>query len=256
MRKLSLLLVGLLLISSAKAADEKVLSKEIQFSSGKEEIKGYLALPEGKGPFPGILLIQEWWGLNDWMKEQARRLAAQGYVCLVPDLYRGKVATEMTTARKLMMGMPMDRALRDLKAATDTLASMKEVNSDKLGVIGWCLGGGLSLQLSLADKRLSACVICYGRVLNDEEKLKPLQAAVLGIFGKEDKGIPVTAVRQFGKALDKLGKKVEALHEYDAGHGFMREKNGPSPNPEYRAEPTQKAWKEIESFFAKTLKGK
>ncbi|MFO0877085.1 MAG: dienelactone hydrolase family protein [Gemmataceae bacterium] len=255
MRTLSLMLM-LALAAPVLAADEKVITREITFTSGKEEIKGFLAMPQGKGPFPGIVVIQEWWGLNPWIQDQAKRLAAQGYVCLAPDLYRGKVATEMATARKLMMGMPIDRALRDIKGATDALAELKEVNKEKLGVIGWCLGGGLALQSSLADKRLTACVICYGRVIPDAEKLEPLNAAVLGVFGKEDKGIPVATVRKFGEALKKAGKTVEALHEYEAGHGFMREKNGPKENPEHRAGPAKEAWAEIEKFFAARLKGK
>ncbi|MFM7152222.1 MAG: dienelactone hydrolase family protein [Gemmataceae bacterium] len=238
------------------SAQEKIASREITFRSGKEEIKGFLAMPSGDGPFPAIVVIHEWWGLNDWIKDQCIRLAGRGYVCLAPDLYRGKVATEMGTARKLMSGMPRDRALRDLKGAVDALGLMKEVNREKLGVIGWCLGGGLALDLSLADKRLNACVICYGRVITDPAKLESLEAKVLGIFGKEDRGIPVATVRQFGEALKKAGKKVEALHEYDAGHGFMRDKNGPTDNPEHRAEATEKAWKEIDSFFASTLKAK
>jgi len=256
MRKLLALVIVAGFASPTWADDVKVRSFMIGLKSGKEEIKAYIATPDGKGPYPGVLVIQEWWGLNDWMKDQANRLAAQGYYCIVPDLYRGSVATDMATARKLMMGMPQDRALRDLKAATDHLASEKGVNKDKLGVIGWCLGGGLALQSSLADKRLKACVMCYGRVVTDADKLEPLNATVLGIFGKEDKGIPIAEVRKFGEALKKAGKTVEKLHEYDAGHGFMREKNGPNENPEHRAGPKKEAWKEIDKFFEKTLKGK
>jgi carboxymethylenebutenolidase len=256
MRQLLALTFALAIASPARAEDAKVTSKMIDFTSGKEKIKGFLAQPEGKGPHPGLIVIQEWWGLNDWIKDQAKRLAARGYVCLAPDLYRGSVATEMATARKLMMGLPQDRALGDLKAAGDRLAKLENVDREKLGVIGWCMGGGLALQASLADKRLKACVICYGRVVTDADKLEPLNASVLGIFGKEDKGIPVAEVRKFGDALKKAGKSVEALHEYEAGHGFMREKNGPKDNPEHRPGPTKEAWKEIDRFFDKKLKGK
>src|SRR5262245_13111406 len=109
MRLLLLLLAvvgALLLAAPAQAADEKafkVTAKEITFTSGKDEVKGYLAMPEGKkGPFPAIVVIQEWWGLNDWIKENARRMAAQGYVCLAPDLYRGKVTDDMKVASALL----------------------------------------------------------------------------------------------------------------------------------------------------------
>lgn len=256
MRRMRIGLVALVVLSvPALAREEAVKGRFIKITSGDETIKGYLVTPEGKGPFPGIVLIQEWWGLNPWMEEQATRLAKQGYVCLAPDLYRGKMATDMATARKLMMGMPNDRAIRDLKAAVDALSARDDVKKDKIGVIGWCLGGGLALQTALADKRVSACVMCYGRVITDEKKLAPLHASVLGIFGKEDKGIPIAEVRKFKAALEKAGKTVEAINEYEAGHGFMREKNGPGDNPEYRAGPAKEAWAAIDKFFAKTLKG-
>jgi carboxymethylenebutenolidase len=259
MRILLVALLALLvpaMASLARGAEGKVTGKDITITSGDEKIKGFLAVPEGKGPFPAVVVIQEWWGLNDWIKDQARRLAGEGYVCLAPDLYRGKVATDPGTASRLMKGLPHDRARGDLKAAVDALAERKDVNKDKIGVIGWCMGGGYALQLALADKRVTACAICYGRVETDADKLASLNASVLGIFGKEDKGIPIASVRQFGKALSKAGKTSEGLHEYEAGHGFMREKNGERDNPEYRAEPARKAWQEIDKFFAKTLKGR
>src|SRR5580704_3871652 len=93
----------------ASPALGQVKTSEVKIKSGDEEIKGYLAVPEGKGPFPAVVVIQEWWGLNEWIKENARRFAAKGYVALAPDLYRGKVATEMKTASKLMKGLPQDR---------------------------------------------------------------------------------------------------------------------------------------------------
>jgi carboxymethylenebutenolidase len=113
------------------------------------------------------------------------------------------------------------------------------------------MGGGYSLRLALADKRITACVICYGGVETSAKALKPLNATVLGIFGKKDKGIPIKRVRQFGTALKDNDKKVEAINEYDAGHGFMR----PSKkNPAYNEEEAKKAWNAIDKFFAKTLK--
>jgi carboxymethylenebutenolidase len=248
------------LVSLALAAPPvfaEVKTTEVTLKSGDEEIKAFLAEPEGKGPFPGIVVIQEWWGLTDWIKENAQRLAAQGYVALAPDLYRGKVATDPTVARQLLTGLPRDRALRDLKAAVDTLAARENVDRDRLGSIGWCMGGGFSLQLALHDPRVTACAMCYGAVVTDPDKLKPLKATVLGIFGEEDKGIPPQAVRQFEEALKEAGKKVERIQEFKAGHGFMRPQNGPDKkNPEYRESEAKEAWKDIDAFFAKTLKGK
>jgi carboxymethylenebutenolidase len=249
-----LMSVALLAVATAPTLAD-VRTREITFKSGNEEVKGFLGEPEGKGPFPAIVVIQEWWGLTDWIKDNAKRLATHGYVALAPDLYRGKVATEPRVAQQLMGGLPRDRALRDLKAAVDTLARQDNVDKDRLGSIGWCMGGGYSLQLALHDPRIKACTICYGRVVTDPEALKPLQATVLGIFGEEDKGIPPKDVHQFENALKAAGKKVEAIHEFKAGHGFMRPGGPDSKNPEYRATEAKQAWQDIERFFATVLKG-
>jgi carboxymethylenebutenolidase len=243
--------LALVLAGAPAVLAAEIKTKDITFPSGKAEVKGFLATPEGKGPFPAIVVIQEWWGLNKWVKEQAERLAKEGYVCLAPDLYRGKVATEPAQAMKLMKGLPRDRAVRDLKAATNYLAKDDKVNKDKIGVIGWCMGGGYALQLALNDKRIKACTICYGRVVTNPKALAPLEATILGIFGEKDRGIKPDDVRAFQKALDKADKKVDAIKLYDAGHGFMRE-----GGDAYNAEATKAAWEVIDKFFAKTLKGK
>lgn len=250
-RALGFLVVLALPLAAPAARAAEVKGKMVTFKSGEEEIKGFLAEPEGKGPFPAIVVIQEWWGLTDWIKDNAKRLAAQGYVCLAPDLYRGKVATKPATARELMQGMPQDRALRDLKAAVDALAANPKVDRNRIGSIGWCMGGGLSLQLALRDKRDRACAMCYGRVVTDADKLKALNGPVLGIFGAEDRGIPPAAVRKFEGALKEAGKKVERISIFpNAGHGFMRD----GGNRAYNAEAAKEAWSEIDKFFAKTLK--
>ena len=252
MRGVTVLLVVLavaLIGAQAQAADVK--TKNVTFTSGKDEVKGFLAVPEGKGPFPAIVVIQEWWGLNDWVKEQAQRLAKEGYITLAPDLYRGKVATVPAQAMKLMQGLPRDRALRDLKAATDYLARDDRVNKEKIGVIGWCMGGGYALQLALHDKRIKACTMCYGRVVTNARDLQRLNASVCGIFGTKDRGIKIEDVRKFKAALDKSDKKDHTINEYEAGHGFMR-KGGDA----YNEDATRSAWEVIDKFFARSLKGK
>ncbi|HEY7154804.1 MAG TPA: dienelactone hydrolase family protein [Gemmataceae bacterium] len=251
--------IAILLFASAApvwAADLKVKTSDITFKSGDEEIKGFLAEPEGKGPFPAIVVIQEWWGLTDWIKDNAKRLAAQGYVTLAPDLYRGKVADKPEVASQLSRGLPRDRAVRDLRAAVDTLAAKGNVNKERLGSIGWCMGGGYSLQLALNDKRVKACAMCYGRPVTEADMLKPLNATILGIFGEEDRGIPPAMVEKFEAALKSAGKKTEAIKEFKAGHGFMRPGEGAMKNPAYREGPAKEAWQDIDRFFAKTLKGK
>jgi carboxymethylenebutenolidase len=253
-RTLNVLAAVLLLSLTAAPAWAEVKTMDITLKSGEEEIKAFLAEPEGKGPFPGIVVIQEWWGLNDWIKENAKRLAAQGYVALAPDLYRGKVTDDPIVARQLLTGLPRDRAIRDLKATADALATRDNVRKDRLGCIGWCMGGGYALQLALHDPEIRACVMCYGPVVTDSESLQPLHATILGIYGEQDKGIPAKNVRAFEDALKKDGKKVAGIHFYEAGHGFMRPMNGPGKkNPEYRESAAQDAWQQIDRFFARTL---
>jgi carboxymethylenebutenolidase len=249
--------VALLLAAPAvPAAAAEVKTSDVTFKSGDDEVKGFLAEPEGKGPFPAVVVIQEWWGLTDWIKDNAKHLAAQGYVALAPDLYRGKVATDPKMAQKLMMGLPRERAVRDLKGAVDALAERPNVDRSKVGSIGWCMGGGYSLQLALADPRVKACAVCYGRPVTEAKMLESLQASVLGIFGEEDRGIPPDTVMKFEAALKDAGKKVVGMHEYKAGHGFMRPGSGDQKNPAYNEEAAKKAWQEIDGFFAKGLTGK
>jgi carboxymethylenebutenolidase len=245
--------LGTLLLVAAPALGQ-VKTSEITIKSGDEEIKAFVAQPEGKGPFPAIVVIQEWWGLNDWIKDNAKHLAGKGFVALAPDLYRGKVTEDPKIAMTLIKGMPNDRAVRDLKGAVTALENMPNVQKDKIGSIGWCLGGGLSLQLAVDDPRVHACTMCYGRVITAPDMLKSLKAPVLGIFGENDKGIPAKSVREFESALKSAGRTVEKINIYpDAGHGFMRAKNGGMANPEYREAAAKDAWMQIDAFFTKTL---
>ncbi len=141
-------------------------SKEVTYKSGDETVKGILYTPEGKGPFPAIIVIHEWWGLNDWVKEQASKLADQGYIALAVDLYHGKVATTREEAHELSRA-PSDRVKRDLHATFGYLQSQPNVKKDRIGAIGWCWGGGYSLQVALQEPQLAADVINYGDVSAD-----------------------------------------------------------------------------------------
>jgi carboxymethylenebutenolidase len=254
MKQLSVCVAALAVWLVASPVFAQVQTKEITIKSGSEEFKAFVAMPEGKGPFPGLVVIQEWWGLNNWIKESAKRLAAKGFVAIAPDLYHGQVAEDVKTASMLIKGLPKDRAMSDLKATVDTLVAMSNVNKDRIGAIGWCMGGGYSLQLSLADDRIASCVMCYGAVVTDADKLKTLKAKMLGVFGEDDKGIAADNVRKFEDVLKSSGKAVEKIHIYKgAGHGFMRPKNGPDANPEYRETQANDAWMQIEAFLTKSL---
>lgn len=241
-----------LFIASGAYAGET--TTDVKLKSGDGEIRAVLAMPDGAGPFPAVVVIQEWWGLTDWIADNAKRLASKGYVALAPDLYHGKIAESPEVAGQLLKGLPRDRAMRDLKTAVDELVKNPKVKKDKIGVIGWCMGGGFALELALRDDRVSACAICYGRPYTTAGVLKPLKASVLGIYGKYDQGIPADSVHEFEKALRDADKKVEGMHLFPAGHGFMRPNNGPGkPNPAYREGSAKEGWEKIDQFFQTTL---
>ena len=243
-----LLLLGLIcLFAMTSVAAE---SRAVSYKSGDETVNAVLYLPQGKGPFPALVVIHEWWGLNDWVKEQASKLADQGYVALAIDLYRGKVATTPDEAHEIMRGVPQDRATRDLLAAANYLRSQKNVDPKRVGSIGWCMGGGYSLDLALNDPMLKATVINYGHLATDEAALKKINASILGIFGGQDRGIPPADVNKFESQLKALGKTVEIHIFPDAGHGF----ENPNNKQGYRAEDAAQAWKFTVDFLAKQLK--
>lgn len=225
-------------------------SKNVSYKSGDDTVQAVLYTPDGKGPFPGIVVIHEWWGLNDWVKEQAAKLADQGYVTLAIDLYRGKVATTPEEAHEIMRGVPEDRAKRDLHAAVEFLKAQSSVKPDRIGSIGWCMGGGYSLDVALQEPTLSADVINYGHLASDPESLKSIHASILGLFGGQDRGIPADDVRKFEQALKQQGKKVEIMIYPDAGHAF----ENPNNKDGYRADDAADAWKRTVSFLASTLK--
>jgi carboxymethylenebutenolidase len=241
---LTILVLGL--TASAFAAD----GKSVSYKSGDETVNGVLYAPAGKGPFPALIVIHEWWGLNYWVKEQGSKLSDQGYVALAVDLYRGKVADTAEMAHELMRGMPEDRAIRDLKAAYDFLAAQPGVNKDRIGSIGWCMGGGYSLDVALAEPGLAAAVINYGHLATEPAEMKKIQAPILGMFGGKDRGIPPDDVKKFQQAMEQLGKKIDVKIYPDAGHGF----ENPNNKQAYRAEDAGDAWQRTVAFLASNLK--
>src|SRR5579863_563019 len=221
MKRILALFAVLVLAASAFAAD----GKSVSYKSGDEIVQGVLYTPSGKGPFPAIIVIHEWWGLNDWVKEQAAKLADEGYEALAIDLYRGKVATTPDMAHELMRGVPEDRAKRDLHAAFEFLQSQPNIKKDRIGAIGWCMGGGYSLDVALQEPSLAADVINYGHLATDPEALKKISAPVLGLFGGQDHGITPNDVHKFEQSLKQLGKKIDVKIYDDAGHAFENPNN-------------------------------
>ena len=250
MRRLGVLACAGLFLAPALARGAEVKTEMISFKAGNENVEGYLALPEGGGRHPALVVIHEWWGLNDWVKEQARKFAENGYVALAVDLYRGKVATDPETAHELSRGLPADRAVRDMKAAFDYLAARPDVNKNKMVVVAWRMGGGSCVALGLNEPRLAAGVINYGRLVTDPAEIAKIHAPILGNFGGQDRGITPDDVHAFEKAVKAAGKPINVKIYPDAGHAF----ENPNNKAGYRAADAADAWTRMVDFFNKTLK--
>lgn len=222
----------------------------VTYKSGDETVSSYLALPAQMGKRPALIVIQEWWGLNDFVKEKTRAFAAKGYVALAVDLYRGKTATDADTAHQLMRGLPEDRAMKDLEAAFTYLENRPDVDHTRIGSVGWCMGGGYSLALAANEPKLAAAVVYYGRLITDDAKIKGIKASLLGSFGADDKGIAAADVKAFEKKAKKLGVSVDFKVYPGAGHAFAS-----SPDPKvFVAEKAKDADARTDDFLKKTLR--
>ena len=186
-------------------------TKNVTFKSGDETASGVLYTPAAKGSakMPAIVVIQEWWGLNDWVKQQAEELASQGYETLAVDLYRGKLAKTREEAHELMSGLPAQRAVRDLQGAVAYLKSQPNVDPNKIGAIGWCMGGGYSAALAVAEPTLAAAVVNYGQLPDSDTEVKSIKAKMLGNFGGKDQGIPAEAIHKFEEQMKANGNPVD-----------------------------------------------
>ncbi len=230
-------------LTDAKAPAPR--GEEIQLAGAR----AYLSLPpDATGPLPAVVVIHEWWGLNEHIKHWTDRLAADGYAALAVDLYGGQVATDRETALALMKGVDETAAREILAAAHLFLSEDERIKAPKRGVIGWCFGGGWSLQHALQQADLDAAVIYYGMLETDPAVLSSIQAPVMGVFGNQDAGIPPTAVDAFAGAMEDAGKDL-TVHRYDAQHAFANPSSG-----RYNPEAAEQAWAHAREFFGKHLR--
>ncbi|MBI2656315.1 dienelactone hydrolase family protein [Candidatus Woesearchaeota archaeon] len=217
-----------------------------------ENSVGFLAKPKQNGIYPAVVMIHEWWGLNDNIKEMARSLAAEGYVVLAVDLYNGKIGKNSTEAGQLASQARNNpsTAISNMKYAVQYLKNQNNVDKNKIASMGWCFGGGMSLQLALNEK-MAATIIYYGNLEINTSKLSAIKWPVLGIFGSKDTSIPVESVKKFEAALSEL--KIEnEIHIYEGvGHAFAN----PS-GANYAPEETKDAWNKTLSFLERNLKKK
>ena len=218
-----------------------------------EGAKGYLVFPvrqeSNASKLPAVIMIHEWWGLNNHIKDMANLLAKKGYVVLAADLYNGKVAADANEAGNLVQSVRanQENAITNLKAGVKYVSSLPIVDKSKIASIGWCFGGGQSLQLALnsQDQPLAATILYYGTPLVIEKsELSKIKWPVLGIFGDKDQAIPLKQINQFKAALDEIGITNE-IHIYPGiGHAFAN----PSGD-NYAPKETQDAWEKTLSFL-------
>jgi len=221
------------------------MGEMIDFPSNGSHGQGYLALPPS-GTGPGVIVIQEWWGLVPHIEDVCDRLAAEGFVALAPDLYRGKKASEPDEAGKEMMALQLDRAGKDMSGAVDELR--RRSAADKVGVVGFCMGGGLALVLATQrPDAVDACVAFYGLVPwpDAQPDYSKLSAAVLLHVAGNDEYFSPEAARALEEQLGQMGKQVE-LHVYDGtDHAFFND-----TRPEvYDAGASATAWARTIDFF-------
>jgi carboxymethylenebutenolidase len=247
------------LLSNNNASSQSGLQN--QSISYFDESSGYLVYPntnnetstsgqEQPQKLPAVVMIHEWWGLNDHIKDMADELASQGYVVLAADLYNGEVATDPGRARELSSSVREnpEQAISNLQSAVQYLASLPNVNSSRIASLGWCFGGGQSLQLALNSEQypLAATVIYYGNLVNDTNELSKINWPVLGVFGDQDQSIPVESVNAFEQALNETGITNEIYIYPGVGHAFAN----PSGD-NYAPEETVDAWEKTLAFLKK-----
>jgi carboxymethylenebutenolidase len=223
------------------------MGEMVQFDANGKQTSGYLAAPEGGGP--GVVVIQEWWGLVPHIKHVADRFAAEGFVALAPDLYHGESTKSPDQAGKLMMSLRIDETEKDLRGAIRYLLDRPEVAGRKVGSVGFCMGGALSLFAASRNPEVGACVVFYGGHPNVQPDLPHLQAPVLGLYGGKDTFVTPDSVHELERQLKALGKRAE-MHIYPgAGHAFFNDER-----PEvYNEAAAKDAWRRTIEFFRREL---
>lgn len=229
-----------------------VQSKMIDYPSNRHTTPGFLAEPEQAGSYPGLVVIQEWWGLVPHIKDVAQRFAGEGYVALAPDLYYGETASEPDEARKLSMDLDRDRAVHEIQAAIQYLRGLDAVSPKKIGVVGWCMGGSLTIATAASTgtspSELGAVVVFYGSP-RGEGIVEKVKIPMLGLYGENDHGIPPEEVKKIEAGLSKSNVPHKIMIYPDAGHAFF---NDTRPNI-YQPEAAQDAWDRTLKWFNKYL---
>jgi carboxymethylenebutenolidase len=222
----------------------------VHYQVNNKTVDGFLAVPDRPGRYPALIVIHDWWGLTDWVKQQTAKFADAGYVALAVDLYGGKVATSTDEAEQLSDSLSDDPVTLQLMGSIVYLTTRDEVERDRIGAVGWAMGGYYAVQLAIHVPRLGACVDNYGALPTDPNELESMGAPFLGNFGADDRGVTPTDVDGFKKTMTNLNR-IADIKVYDgAGHSF----ENPMATTEYRPAAAQDAWNRTITFLNRTLK--
>ncbi|MYT75175.1 MULTISPECIES: dienelactone hydrolase family protein [unclassified Streptomyces] len=236
-------------MSESPRSTGKPAHQNVTFDSNGTPAHGYLALPP-TGSGPGVIVIQEWWGLTDHIADVTDRLAAEGFVALAPDLYGGNVAHDSQEAFRMMQELPVERGVELLSGAVDHLLALPEVTSDTVGTVGFCMGGGFVLYLAAKDPRVSAAVPFYGVIQGEVPDFSGLEAQILGHYGERDETVPVPTLDGLARTIREQSGIEPDFRMYPADHAFFND-----GRPEvYDAESSAKAWTATTDFLRTTIK--
>ena len=224
--------------------------RNVEFASNGGRASGYLSGPAA-GSGPGVLVIQEWWGLNSHVRSLADRFAGEGFVALAPDLYHGEETREPDEAGKLLMALNVEQAARDLRGAASYLLREGGASGERLGAVGFCMGGQLALYAgTVAPDQIGAVVDFYGMHPNVKPDWTKLQAPVLGLFAEKDGYVTPEVVQQLEQQLRAAGKQVETHSYPGVDHAFMNDER-----PEvYSPDTASDAWRRTISFLRAHLR--
>lgn len=232
---------------------ESIREATVQYPSGNVTVRAFVAAPQTKDKRPAIIIVQEWWGLTDHIKDIAKRYAAEGYVAIAPDLYSrlgNALTTDAGEAGKLMNALQQEDGLKDLNATVAYLKSVPEVEASRIGVTGFCMGGSYALMLPCVNPEIKAAVPFYGQVPNPDTPLQKLACPVLYIYGEDDGWITKADVQRLATALKKYQKVGEIKTYPGAPHAFFRDVD----QTVYRPEAAKDAWARALTFFKLHLK--
>ena len=227
--------------------------EDVHYVGGDEATRGYLAVPEGEGPFPALVLIHEWNGLVDRVRQVADAMADEGYVALAADLFQGRTGSNPEENMALIAEANADpnAVIANLNEAVNFLRARDDVTG-AIGTMGWCFGGGIALSYALGGEDHDATAIFYGRLVTDPEALAAIDHEVYGTFAEMDTGPPPDQVNQFVDALRAQGIEND-VHIYDAvNHGFWLRVDD---DPDLRTAPAQDAWDRLKAYLERTLAG-